>query len=82
MSLFEYQRKTTPNIEQYAQNALVSGNAFANARVYLQAVNLFTITKYTGLDPELRSGSDQFFGVDRGNLPANKQFLVGVSFGF
>jgi len=31
MSLFEYQRKTTPNIEQYAQKALVSGNAFANA---------------------------------------------------
>jgi TonB-linked SusC/RagA family outer membrane protein len=66
----------------YTFDKAVLGNAFANARVYLQAVNLFTITKYTGLDPELRSGSDQFFGVDRGNLPANKQFLVGVSFGF
>jgi len=58
------------------------GNVFASARIYVQGTNLFTITNYTGLDPEQRSGSDQYFGVDRGNLPQIKQFLVGVSLGF
>jgi TonB-linked SusC/RagA family outer membrane protein len=66
----------------YTFDRAVLGNIFASARVYLQGVNLFTLTKYSGLDPELRSGSDTFFGVDRGNLHANKQFLVGVSLGF
>ena len=66
----------------YTFDRAVLGNVFANARIYLQGVNLFTITKYTGMDPEMQSGSDTYFGVDRGNLPANKQFLVGVSLGF
>jgi TonB-linked SusC/RagA family outer membrane protein len=66
----------------YTFDRAILGNVFSSARLYLQGVNLFTITKYTGLDPELRSGNDTYFGVDRGNLPANKQFLVGVSLGF
>jgi len=66
----------------YTFDRAVLGNAFANARIYVQGVNLFTITNYTGQDPELRSGSDTFFGVDRGNLPVPKQFLIGVNLGF
>ena len=66
----------------YTFDSRVLGNVFANARIYLQGTNLFTLTKYTGLDPEMRHASDQYFGVDRGNLPQNKQFLVGVSLGF
>ena len=55
-------------------------------RVYVQAANLFTITKYTGLDPELQ-GSDlnnnTNFGIDFGNYPANqKQFNIGVNVAF
>lgn len=55
-------------------------------RVYVQAANLFTITKYTGLDPELQ-GSDlnnnTNFGIDFGNYPANqKSFNIGVNVGF
>jgi TonB-linked SusC/RagA family outer membrane protein len=53
---------------------------------YLQAANLFTITKYTGLDPELQ-GSDlsnnSNFGIDFGNYPANqKNFNIGVNVTF
>ncbi len=51
------------------------------ARFYLQAANLFTITKYTGLDPEI-SGSAASFGVDYGNYPPSKTFNVGVSLTF
>lgn len=51
-------------------------------RVYLQAVNLFTLTKYTGLDPEL-GGSSQAFGIDFGNFPNNQRnFLLGLNLSF
>jgi len=66
----------------YTFDKAVLGNVFANARIYLQATNLFTITQYSGLDPELASFSDTFMGVDEGNLPAIQQYLIGVSFGF
>jgi TonB-linked SusC/RagA family outer membrane protein len=55
-------------------------------RVYFQALNLFTITKYTGLDPELTGsnlGDNTNFGIDFGNYPANqKGFNFGVNLGF
>jgi TonB-linked SusC/RagA family outer membrane protein len=51
-------------------------------RVYVQAVNLFTITKYKGLDPEIQPsalGDNSNFGIDFGNYPANqKTYLLGV----
>ncbi len=60
-------------------------------RIYVQAVNLFTITKYSGLDPELyetgvptlpSEATNSVFGVDSGNYPNNqKQFLFGVTLG-
>jgi len=52
-----------------------------SVRVYLQGVNLFTITKYTGLDPEL-GGWDTSFGIDAGNYPLVKQYLVGLNVNF
>jgi hypothetical protein len=51
-------------------------------RIYLQAMNLFVITKYKGLDPEL-SGSSSSFGIDYGNYPNNqKNILIGVNLSF
>jgi TonB-linked SusC/RagA family outer membrane protein len=47
-------------------------------RIYLQAVNLFTITKYSGLDPEI-GGSDLASGIDYGNYPIAKQFVFGLN---
>jgi TonB-linked SusC/RagA family outer membrane protein len=48
--------------------------------VFLQATNLFTATKYTGLDPAV-SGADTNFGVDVGNYPVNKQIIFGFNVG-
>jgi hypothetical protein len=60
--------------------------------VYIQATNLFTITKYSGLDPELvpslsnnGSGVNQSaaFGIDYGAYPNNqKQYIVGANLTF
>ena len=53
---------------------------FDRIRVYAQALNLFTITKYSGLDPELNPGSNTSFGIDGGVYPNNqKSYNVGVS---
>lgn len=60
-----------------------------NVRVYLQAENLLTFTKYSGLDPELTnsnvgggSGADLVKGVDMGGWPTTRRFIVGVNFTF
>ncbi|WP_460935045.1 SusC/RagA family TonB-linked outer membrane protein [Spirosoma humi] len=51
-------------------------------RVYAQGANLFTITKYSGLDPEV-SGLSSAFGVDYGNYPSNqKNFIFGLNVSF
>jgi len=55
-------------------------------RVYVQGANLFQITKYTGLDPELQTSdlSDQTnFGIDFGNYPNNQpMYTFGINLGF
>jgi TonB-dependent starch-binding outer membrane protein SusC len=67
--------------------SVISKVGLSNARLYVQGVNLFTITKYSGLDPEIsavvESGlyNDRAQGVDAGNYPAVKQLLFGVNIG-
>jgi len=53
-------------------------------RVYVSATNIFTLTKYTGLDPEVSQETDTFsaVGVDRGIYPSPRQFLFGINVGF
>jgi TonB-linked SusC/RagA family outer membrane protein len=57
-----------------------------NLRVYVQAQNLFTITNYSGIDPEITSvGStpgSTVLGVDQGAYPQSKMYQIGVNFGF
>lgn len=62
--------------------AALSKIGLNRARLYVQGVNLFTATKYTGVDPDLNSGDDRAFGVDLGNYPLVKQYTVGVNIGF
>jgi hypothetical protein len=50
-------------------------------RIYVQGTNLFTSTKYSGLDPEV-IGDDQGSGVDVGAYPTVKTFLVGLNLNF
>jgi TonB-linked SusC/RagA family outer membrane protein len=50
-------------------------------RIYAQGVNLFTLTGYSGLDPEL-GGGDTAFGIDYGNYPIVKQFILGLNVNF
>jgi TonB-dependent SusC/RagA subfamily outer membrane receptor len=60
---------------------LINKSGIRNLRVYLQGVNLITLTKYSGLDPEL-GGSDYAFGIDWGNCPNTPQYLIGATIEF
>ncbi len=53
-------------------------------RVYVQAENLMTWTKYWGFDPEISSGPDgiKSLGIDRGVYPQPRTFTVGANISF
>ena len=62
----------------------VPGNYVHAVRLYVTGTNLFIITKYKGVDPELNlslnnQASGQFIGVDMNNYyPKTRTFLGGV----
>ncbi|WP_442588931.1 SusC/RagA family TonB-linked outer membrane protein [Pedobacter sp. AW31-3R] len=65
--------------------ALGTKLGLSKVRIYVSATNLFTITKYTGLDPEVSQEIDGNFsapGIDRGIYPSGRQYQLGVSVGF
>ena len=58
---------------------------FQQLRLYVQAQNLYTFTKYTGLDPEVGNsagGSGWASGIDLGLYPPSRTYLVGASIKF
>ena len=61
--------------------SMISKIGLEKARLYVQGINLFTVTNYSGLDPEL-GGRTVNFGIDYGNYPMTKQYLVGLNIGF
>lgn len=56
---------------------------FSQIRVSVSATNLFTVTNYTGYDPEASMGTDAYgAGIDRGIYPSNKSWSVGLDITF
>ena len=49
---------------------------YLNGRVYASCSNVFTITKYEGLDPEQNSGRESSF------YPRSRTFLLGLNLNF
>ncbi len=62
--------------------SLVSKLDMTNIRFYVQAQNLFTITGYSGLDPESRSSNTKRMGVDYNSMPQQRTFTFGASITF
>jgi TonB-linked SusC/RagA family outer membrane protein len=58
--------------------SIVSKMGIQGISVYGQVSNLFTLTKYSGLDPELNS-SGTSMGVDRGAWPTPRQVMFGLT---
>ena len=55
---------------------LISRIGLTKLRLYASMSNVFTITPYSGYDPEVGSG------VDYGNYPQSRTFLMGVNLAF
>ncbi|MBN2347713.1 MAG: TonB-dependent receptor, partial [Bacteroidales bacterium] len=55
-----------------------------NIKVYVNATNLFTITNYSGFDPEVNSyGSNSSrYGIDVGSYPCSRTYTFGLQVTF
>jgi TonB-linked SusC/RagA family outer membrane protein len=63
---------------------LVSRAKINSARFYVSVLNAFTITKYTGFDPEVQTNGNSTGSpsVDRNSAPLARTMNVGVNIGF
>ncbi|MEP7377117.1 MAG: TonB-dependent receptor [Chitinophagaceae bacterium] len=70
---------------------IVSRLKIKSLRLYLTGQNLWTLTKYTGLDPEMHVsdnvkrdayGGDVAAGIDWGTYPSAKSYILGVNLNF
>ena len=67
--------------------SIVSKVNLSRVRIYAQLANVFTLTGYEGLDPEVRSNNgdssnDMMKGVDYGSYGMPKQYLIGLNVEF
>ncbi|MGI4728416.1 MAG: SusC/RagA family TonB-linked outer membrane protein [Janthinobacterium lividum] len=69
---------------------LVKKLTLSRIRIYLSAQNLFTITKYSGLDPEIGQPNDPgtntrnstASGIDIGTYPSSRYYTLGINVTF
>jgi TonB-dependent starch-binding outer membrane protein SusC len=76
----------------YNLSSLIKKGTIKTFRVYVSAQNLLTVTKYSGLDPEIQANtndtrgydvsSDLAVGIDWGTVPAPRIFLIGLNLNF
>jgi hypothetical protein len=65
--------------------SLVQKAGIASLRFYFSGQNLYTITKYSGADPEIgQNATDNYLsrGVDIGTYPQARTYVFGVKLGF
>jgi TonB-linked SusC/RagA family outer membrane protein len=85
-----YLRAKTIQLGYTIPKKVVDKIKLSSIRLYVQAQNLFTITKYTGPDPDLslinntvnNITTDTYIGVDRAGFPNPKQFIFGLNVSF
>ena len=67
----------------YDFHKMLKTNFISQLRVYASVQNLWTFTKYDGMDPEIGYGVGSFAsGVDVGFYPNARTFLFGVNVKF
>ncbi|WP_338875605.1 TonB-dependent receptor [Spirosoma sp. SC4-14] len=77
-----YGRMQYLNIGYTFPSVILNRIKMSRLRISASATNLFTITKYKGLDPGVGGAADTNFGIDIGNYPITRGYNVGLSFGF
>ena len=75
----DYTRVKLMQIGYSLPNHLINKIGATRVRVYITGENLFTLTGYTGYDPEI---GGQVFGLDRGVYPQARSIIGGVQIQF
>jgi TonB-linked SusC/RagA family outer membrane protein len=80
----DYFKMTNITLGYDFKRLLPAANFLSQMRVYVAVQNLFTITKYQGMDPELgQAASDGWSsGIDVGYYPTPRTWMVGANFKF
>lgn len=61
---------------------LLNKVGIGTGRIFISGQNLFTITSYSGLDPDVTGSNIQERGVDNGHWPSPRVFSVGFTGNF
>ena len=86
-----YTRLKTLQVGYSLNPSLFGKLGLGKCRVYLQGMNLFTLTKFKGTDPDVtitnitegyNSQRDLSLGVDNGRIPLSRQIIVGANIEF
>ena len=72
----DYLRLKNVQLGYTLPNNVAHKMGMSKCRVYVSASNLLTFTKYTGYDPEVAGG------VDYGNYPQARTFMMGLNLSF
>lgn len=81
-------RLNTLNLGYTLPKPLLSKARISNLRIYGSIYNVFTITKYSGLDPEVNADASHnnavypTTGLDYGTYPRARSFVVGLNLTF
>ncbi len=85
----DYLRLRSINLGYDFKNILFKNSTLGQLRLYISALNLFTLTKYPGLDPDVGYGDydieryENFStGIDIGYYPTPRTYLMGLNITF
>ncbi|MCG6187251.1 SusC/RagA family TonB-linked outer membrane protein [Maribellus maritimus] len=79
-----YLRFKNITLSYYVPKKLLRNLSIDNLRVYSNIQNMWTITKYTGFDPEVGASqtNDNVSGLDNGRYPSPRIYTFGLSITF
>ena len=79
-----YLRLKTLTLSYDFRSSWLKERGIHKVRPYITASNLFTLTKYSGVDPEVNEffGTGGVEGIDFGSYPYRKMFSLGVNVEF
>ncbi|GAB3279928.1 TonB-dependent receptor [Larkinella harenae] len=74
-----YMRLRNVEVGYTLPQTLLSRVKVRNARVYVSGQNIFTVTGYSGMDPDITGANIQERGVDNGHWPSPRVISVGLT---
>lgn len=80
----DFLRLQTASIGYKLPKSFFGNSGITNLRLYVSVNNVFVITKYSGVDPEIASNGDSNIGsgIERNSIPNGRTFTFGLNLGF